>query len=985
MKHLDNYAPKTGGGFRSFRSLMCGMLLLVCCLLPFQSTTAQQRQAANSKQNQAITVSGTITADTEAGEVIPFAVVSLTDVRATIAGKDGQFALENIYPGEYEVVVSSLGYETLKTTINIHPSKTEYNFRLTQANFYVEDVVVSARASSVGAATASTISRTAIDHLQANSLADVMQLIPGADITSSVFKPDMTEIKSPTIRGGAALGTAIIMDGAPITNTANLQEMAGAAGGEGTGTRAIDPTSGIDMRTITTDNIESIEVIRGVASVEYGDAASGAVIINTKAGREPLAVRFNTNPNVYSLALNHGVALGQKKGFLNYGADYAYSVFDPTESYDTYQRATARIAYSNNFFNGRLSTNTSLSFLYTKDKAEPNADDEYDYETHNQKDWGLRFATNGTLTLGKGGRSSWSKSIKYSFSFNYTDRTSYYANKASNARSPYTNAMVDGTVISTIPGKEFFDPNGNPITNFDASMADMRAWMTEDTYDYHYNVYGQELNTYGKLTFNFAGNLGATRHRIIFGGELRSDGNVGDGKVYDVDNPPYRPISYNFASRRERAYKDIPFMNQLSAFAEETFRVDLLNREFELVAGVRYDHLFNFGGEFSPRFNASYELIPDRLAVRGAYGHTYKTPSLAFVHPENAYFDYTNFDNKTTYGVKGDAQRFQLITTHAYDIKNHNLEMAKTTKQEIGLDFTWKKMRFSVTAYRDECHNGYSYTIDPANVKWVDYKQYKIVGTKYNPDGVTLPDLQLDASKTKKMFLEYTSPANTAAYERQGIEFDLDFGRIDAIRTSFILNGEFYDNKSWDNGYMLYNFKSQDPHVDQGIYSSKISGGVRRSQNLITNLIVTHNIPKIGFVITMTANVNWRQKGWTNFGLNPDIPLQYLSIADGKIHDFDPTWANPASDRYDEFQQILYNKDNGGMNEMDYFVEPSYDPVMTINLNLTKQFRNFDVSFFAHNLFRSTPLQALKKYPGQYTRRNSDVYFFGLQLTAKIK
>ena len=73
------------------------------------------------------------------------------------------------------------------------------------------------------------------------------------------------------------------------------------------------------------------------------------------------------------------------------------------------------------------------------------------------------------------------------------------------------------------------------------------------------------------------------------------------------------------------------------------------------------------------------------------------------------------------------------------------------------------------------------------------------------------------------------------------------------------------------------------------------------------------------------------------------------------------------------------------MNDKDYFIEPSYDPVMTINLNLTKQFRNFDVSFFAHNLFRSTPVQAVKKYPGQYTSRNSDVYFFGLQLTAKIK
>ena len=50
------------------------------------------------------------------------------------------------------------------------------------------------------------------------------------------------------------------------------------------------PTSGVDMRQISTDNIESVEVIRGIASAEYGDITSGAVLVNTKAGRAPLQV-----------------------------------------------------------------------------------------------------------------------------------------------------------------------------------------------------------------------------------------------------------------------------------------------------------------------------------------------------------------------------------------------------------------------------------------------------------------------------------------------------------------------------------------------------------------------------------------------------------------------------------------------------------------------------------------------------------------------
>ncbi len=959
-------------------------MLALLCLFSQEAVLAQQPAKKVSDQKaSAMTITGQIVSKSEDNASVPYAVVTFVNCGTVISNQDGEFELKNITPGEYEVKISQLGYEILETTVNVLASKTVYDFSLTPANFYVDEVVVTAKTSTSGASTASSISRTAIDHLQANSLADVMSLIPGANINSEVFKPDMKSVKAPTIRGGQALGTSILMDGTPISNNANMQMLSAATGGENTGTRAISPTSGIDMRTITTDNIESIEVIRGVASAEYGDAASGSVIINTKAGREPLSIRFNTNPNVYSVSLNHGMALGQKKGFLNYGADYAYSIFNPREAYDTYQRITARVAYSNTFFNGKLSSNTSVTFLNTRDKGEPNPDDEFDHNISNQKDYGIRISTNGTWHANKG----WFKNLRYNVSFNYTNRNSYYEDIASNGAAPFSNTKVDGIVMSSIAGKHFTDIDGNQITNFDNSMAGDRAWFTPDVYEYNYNIYGKELNTYAKLAATFAGDLGITKHRLVIGAEFKSDGNNGDGMVYDVDNPPYRATTYDHSSRRERAYKDIPFMNQLSFFAEETFRMDILKRELKIVPGVRFDKLFNFKSAVSPRFNASYELMPDMITLRGAYGITHKMPSLAFMYPDKAYFDFANFNNSTD-SRPSDAQKFQIITTRVFDVANPDLEIAKTTKAEIGLDFQFKKMRFSITAYKDKSNNAYAYSIDPEkNIKWVDYNQYKVNGSwssAYNKDGVTLPDLVLDQSKSSKIFLQYTSPGNTGAYERKGIEFDFDFGRIDAIRTAFVLNGELYDHKSWSNGFTTYNF-GRDLNVNRGIYSDKITGGISRSQNLVTNLIVTHNIPKIGFVITMTANVSWREKRWTTFGENLSIPLKYISIEDGKIYDFNPEWANKDSERYNEFQNILFNEDNGAFDEMDKFIEPSYKPAMTINVNITKQFERLDVSFFARNLFRSTTLQELEKYPGRYTRINGDVFFFGLQLTAKIK
>ena len=146
------------------------------------------------------------------------------------------------------------------------------SFEMAPANFKVEDVVVTATASKAGAATASTISRTAMDHIQSSSLADVMSLLPGAS-TPDTRTLTLSQASSFAIRGGASLGTAIIMDGSPMSNNANLQSLGTGkmpfAASDAPGQAAMaTPTSGIDMRQISTDNIESVEVIRGIASVE---------------------------------------------------------------------------------------------------------------------------------------------------------------------------------------------------------------------------------------------------------------------------------------------------------------------------------------------------------------------------------------------------------------------------------------------------------------------------------------------------------------------------------------------------------------------------------------------------------------------------------------------------------------------------------------------------------------------------------------------
>ena len=85
-------------------------------------------------------------------------------------------------------------------------------------------------------------------------------------------------------------------------------------------------------------------------------------------------------------------------------------------------------------------------------------------------------------------------------------------------------------------------------------------------------------------------------------------------------------------------------------------------------------------------------------------------------------------------------------------------------------------------------------------------------------------------------------------------------------------------NLFYENGPTFYNRDSgltDQFHV--GIYEGE-SEKLHR-ERLVTTLRATHNIPRIGLVITLTAQVTWMEKEWSSFG-NDSIPIGYLDVFD---------------------------------------------------------------------------------------------------------
>lgn len=224
----------------------------------------------------------------------------------------------------------------------------------------------------------------------------------------------------------------------------------------------------------------------------------------------------------------------------------------------------------------------------------------------------------------------------------------------------------------------------------------------------------------------------------------------------------------------------------------------------------------------------------------------------------------------------------------------------------------------------------------------------------------------------------YVKPTNNLNLETKGVEFDLNIGRIDAIRTSFQLNGSWMRTKSWRSGYSFYDNSGEAASARNPVAIYSQDGDASYRQQFVTTLRATHNIPRIGFVVTMTAQAIWQQSRWNTFG-NDSIPVGYLALEDASVNMFQKGQFTTTQQVKDAgYGYMLQNVSHNSA------IKESYSPYFCFNLNVTKEISDMlRVSFFANNMFRSYPRRESKRNPGSYTLLNNR-FFFGLELSLTL-
>lgn len=124
---------------------------------------------------------------------------------------------------------------------------------------------------------------------------------------------------------------------------------------------------GTDMREISTEDIENVDIVRGIASVKYGDLTSGLVNITRKRGGKDLHARFKSDMKSKLFYLGKGFEWGDRSDrlTLNSSVNFLDSRSDPRQTRQNWKRLTASVRAGRDLIDDRFRKTFSASLDYT--------------------------------------------------------------------------------------------------------------------------------------------------------------------------------------------------------------------------------------------------------------------------------------------------------------------------------------------------------------------------------------------------------------------------------------------------------------------------------------------------------------------------------------------------------------------------------------------------------------------------------------------
>ncbi len=619
-------------------------------------------------------LSGRIT-DAQSGEpVIGANIIIEGTYMGAAADKDGYYYINNIPPGNYTVIVSSIGYE--KVVVKRVPIKIDltYNLdlKLNPQTISGKEVVVTAERPLVQKDLTSSSVTVTSDDIKMMPVESVGQIINlQAGVVGGHF------------RGGRSDEVSYLVDGMPITDSFN-------------GSLPIQ---------IENSSIREMEVISGTFNAEYGRAMSGVVNIVTQDGSQ----NFHGMISAYSgdyLTTHTNLFPNVGKLFTFRTKDYEFSLSGPTKILHNLTFFTTGRYYndpgylygqrifnvSDNPVNGPKDLSGNQIIFHTGDSA---------YVPMNPTE---RYSFNGKLTYSL-------PTIKLSYSLFWNkDWNKYFSQQwvwnPDGMMNYYSNGWIHSFQITHIPSQSIYQ-----TLKFSVNRYDYRGYVYANPFDSRYDDPSQGVPS-SSYTFQYGGQqTGRYERETIesilqwqFNAQVSRKHKIGLGveadwyKLYDheyglqspnsgsASDTVYTPIYAQLGAPGNQAYTKYP--TTLSAYIQDKAEYDIMIINF----GLRFDYFkpnsqslydlnnperdYNFPNagrmveakvktQLSPRLGVSFP-ITDKGIIHFSYGHFFQIPSFSNLYVNSDEIIMPNGSLSTIMG-------------------NPDLEPERTVKYELGL------------------------------------------------------------------------------------------------------------------------------------------------------------------------------------------------------------------------------------------------------------------------------------------------------------
>src|SRR5690606_17010835 len=215
--------------------------------------------------------------------------------KGSISDQNGEFTIGKLPLGTYKLVASYIGYQSYSGTVSIQRGENRLNLELSPTAIEMEEVIVSTPFHKLQRDNVMKVEYAKIADLRtkgATTLAEGITNIPGVSVVSTG-----TGIGKPVIRGLSSNRVLVYTQGIRLENQQFGEE-------HGLG--------------VNDAGIESVEVIKGPASLLYGSDAMGGVLYlnpekfatsNTTEGD----LNLNYNSNTQGITSGAGIRSSGKK------------------------------------------------------------------------------------------------------------------------------------------------------------------------------------------------------------------------------------------------------------------------------------------------------------------------------------------------------------------------------------------------------------------------------------------------------------------------------------------------------------------------------------------------------------------------------------------------------------------------------------------------------------------------------------------------